>query len=330
MNYFEEAEEGGIECFHIGDVLARSSDDVEDSTAEAEEGVECFHIGDIFARTSDADGQTTDDETSTVDPTAGRNQNRKKKLIYVGAAVVAAAIATAIGVLVSRQNSAQKSVAAVSLTEEAAEIPWFACLDKESCFRQASLLRFTYEDRDRLYGGYSDPNLYGCFLENFQAKWVEGGTEEQMATPGQQRIWCYDVKSNPHERVDICGNPIPNLPTGRPSVTPSTSFRPSISTQPSFIPTSSLRPSISAAPSASPSSHPSAIPTSSLRPTLSTKPSASPTSPVPSASPTSPMPSASPSISLQPSISFQPSNTPSKSADPSTSPSGQPSLNPTR
>ncbi len=270
------------------------------------EGIECFHIGDIFARTSDADGRT-DEEASTT-PAAGHNQNRKKKLIYVGASVIAISIATATGVLVSRQNSAQKSVAAVSLTEEAAENPWYACLDKESCFRQANKLGFA--DEDHISGDYSSRNLYGCFIEGLQAKWGEGGTEEQMATPGftggQLRIWCYDVNPNPHEEVDICGNPIPNLPSGRPSFTPSTSFRPSMSSQPSPIPTSSLRPSISAAPSASPSSKPSASPTTSSEP------------------------STSPSISVQPSISFRPSNMPSKSADPSTSPSGQPSLNPTR
>ena len=261
---------------------------------EAEEGI---HIGDIFARASDAGGHT-DEEASTATPAAGRNQNRKKKLIYVGASVIAVSIATAIGVLVSRQNSAQKSVAAVSLTEEAVEIPWYACLDKESCFRQASVLEFA--DEDILSGDFSEQNLYGCFLENLQAKWGEGGTEEQIATPGfiggQLRIWCYDVNPNPEEEVDICGNPIPQLPSGRPSITPST-FRPSMSSQPS------------------------AIPTSSLRPSLSTKPSESPTSN---------QPSASPSISLQPSMSSQPSDMPSKSADPSMSPSGQPSLNPTR
>ena len=316
MNYFEEAEEGGFECFHIGDVLARSSDDVEDSTAdyfgravdEAEVGIECFHIGDIFARASDAGGQITDEEASTAASAPGRNQNRKKKLIYVGAAVIAASMATAIGVLVSKQNITKKNVAAVSLTEESVEVPWFACLDKESCFRQASVLEFAVEDI--LSGDFSEQNLYGCFLENLQAKWGEGGTEEQMATPGfiggQLRIWCYDVNRNPDEKVDICGNPIPQLPSGRPSTTPSTSFRPSISTQPSAIPTSSLRPTISANPSSSPSSKPSALPTMSSEP------------------------SASPSISLRPSISSHPSDTPSKSADPSMSPSGQPSTSPTR
>ena len=317
MNYFGVDEEG-IEC-HIGDVLARSSDyvDVYDSTAaEAEEGIECFHIGDIFARTSDADS-ITDEEASTAAPAAGRNQNSsKKKLIYIGAAVSTVFIAIATGVLVSRQSSTQKRVASASLTEETAEIPWYACLDKESCFRQASLLGFTEEDRRS--GDYADTNLYGCFFKDLLAYWGEGGTEEQMVTtefPGvKQRIWCYDVNPNPEEELDICGNPIPNLPSGTPSVTPST-FRPSMSSQPSLNPTSSLRPSLSTKPSASPTS---------------SEPSASPTSSEPSSSPTSSEPSASPSLSSQPSTSSHPSDVPSISSNPSTSPSGQPSSSPSR
>eukprot|EP00975_Prorocentrum_lima_P050058 10482148-Prorocentrum_lima.AAC.1 len=61
MNYFEDAEEEGIECFHIGDVLTRSSDEADDNNYAAndsEEGIECFHIGDIIARTSEADDST--------------------------------------------------------------------------------------------------------------------------------------------------------------------------------------------------------------------------------------------------------------------------------
>ena len=309
MNYFEDPDdEEGIECF-IGDVLARASqsesDEAEESTAEEEEGIEWFHIGDIFARLSDVDDSS--DEASMAAQAAYHNHNsKKKKLIYLGASVIAVSIAIATGVLVSRQSNTQKRVAAASLNA-GEEIPWFACLDKQSCFRQASLLGFT--DLDRRSGDYAYASLYGCFLKDRLVYWGEGGTEEQMITREfqgvQQRIWCYDVNPNPDDEVDICGNPIPNLPSGTPSNTPST-FRPSTSSQPSPIPTSSLRPSIS------------------------TKPSASPSTSEPSASPSSSEPSASPSISFQPSTSSQPSDKPSISANPSTYPSGQPSSAPSR
>ena len=137
MNYFEDAEEEGIECFHIGDVLTRSSDEADDSNYAAnysEEGIECFHIGDIIARTSEAD-DSTDSEASSI--AASHHNHNKKRLIGIGAAVIAVSVAIATGVLISSgQSSTQKRVAASSVNAEE-EIPWFACLDKQSCFRQA-------------------------------------------------------------------------------------------------------------------------------------------------------------------------------------------------
>jgi len=264
---------------------------------EDEEGIECFHIGDVFTTPSEADNTA---EVAEVAAAATHRSNKKKRFV-VGASVIALSLATIItAVVISRQKSTHKKAAASLSTEET---PWWACLTKEACFSQAELLGFTDEDlRD---GDYSYESLYGCFSKNGLAYWGEGGT---MGTAdvgslittefsGGQRIWCYDVNPNPElPFVDNCEEHV-KQPTGKPSYSPSTSFRPSFSSQPTPIPSISLRPSISSEPSASPSTS---------------------------------EPSSSPSISSQPSTSSQPSDIPSISSKPSTSPTGHPSSYPSR
>ena len=295
--------------------------------ADDEEGIECFHIGDIVSDEAN-DNNGGDDASSTATPAAADHHTQnKKKWIIVGASVIATSLAVATGVLISKQRRTQKTAAVSLSTRE--EIPWYACLDRDACFRQARLLGFSYEDLRT--DNYTNATLYGCFRKNGPVNdrvyWGEGGTEEQMVEvelPGvQERIWCYDVN------VDICAEP-----TEIPSKSPAregTSFPTSTSSFPrptfdgTMFPTkpSTDRPSMSAS---QPSSIPSISSRPSFRPSISSQPS-----PVPSISlrpSISSEPSASPSISSQPSTSSQPSDMPSTSSSPSIS--SQPSSSPSR
>ena len=293
MEGFEDGEEQGFECVHIGDVFVTPSIQVED------EGIECNHVftNSSYIYADVVNDHNADEATPITDAIDNCSNNKRKKLFGIGAFIIAVSIATATGVLLSERISTQRTIAAASLNTDI-NIPWYACLDKDSCFRQAKLLGFT--NQDFRSGDYAYASLYGCFLKNRLVFWGEGGTDAQMIMTQfngvQQRIWCYDVNTDPSIQVDICGEPIIN-PTGLPSSMPSTSLHPTISSMPSPFPTISLHPSISTQPTAAPSSS---------------------------------EPSGSPTISTRPSTSSQPSGLPSISAQPTAAPSGQPSSSPSR
>jgi hypothetical protein len=104
-----------------------------------------------------------------------------------------------------RRSKQQSSISeATSFDDTENELPWWACLTKESCFDQAKLLG--YADKDIRYGDYSYNQIYGCFNNEGVIYWGIGGTDAQNFSTDlsgtHERLWCCDVNPNPNKCID--------------------------------------------------------------------------------------------------------------------------------
>jgi hypothetical protein len=249
-------EEGSY--FHIGEIVTRrtinSNGDGVASLATAtapsapnntilnleeitagEEG-SCLHIGDIICTRTTINSNSNDDGvaffTAATAPLAANNRgDNKKKWIMIGALVIATSLTIAIGGVIlaglGKKEEMGISEASSFLFDAESELPWWACLTKESCVDQAKLLG--YADKDIRYGDFSYDEIYGCFKNEGVIYWGMGGTDAQNFSTefsGQhKRLLCYDVNPNPFKGIDDtnCNSAI---------VQPSLSSSPSSSSSP--------------------------------------------------------------------------------------------------
>ena len=126
---------------------------------------ECVHIGDVELDENIVDDVEATITTTTVvpPPASATTMNKKKKWIAViGSSVIAVSLAIAIGLIVTAKRSEKKTSTTSLATDRDPE--WYACLTKESCFKQAKLLG--YNEEDFRTGDYSYASAYGCFREN--------------------------------------------------------------------------------------------------------------------------------------------------------------------
>ena len=223
--------------FHIGDIsVARGTlnsidDDDEEATSQehlhiashnnqtsnleeitaGEEG-SYFHIGEILTRTTinsnSNDGGVAFFTAATAPLAANNRGDNKKKWIMIGALVIATSLTIAIGGVIlaglGKKEEMGISEASSFLFDAESELPWWACLTKESCVDQAKLLG--YADKDIRYGNFSYDEIYGCFKNEGVIYWGMGGTDAQNFSTefsGQhKRLLCYDVNPNPFKGID--------------------------------------------------------------------------------------------------------------------------------
>jgi hypothetical protein len=192
MANIEESKREGFCSSNIGDIVfGRRTPDLRDNSVGA---------GSLTAATT---------------PSATNNNSRtKKKWIVIEAIILAAFLTIAIGgVIAGRRRSKQQSSIseATSFDDTENELPWWACLTKESCVDQAKLLG--YADKDIRYGDFSYDEIYGCFKNEGVIYWGIGGTDAQNFSTdfsGQhKRLWCCDVNPNPNKCIDnVCDSAI--------------------------------------------------------------------------------------------------------------------------
>jgi hypothetical protein len=222
----DTGEEGS--CFHIGDISVTrtrgtldsvhdddeeattqhlrnaldSNQNLEDNTTLGEES-SCFHIGEIVTgRTINSNDDSVASLAAATAPSAANNSsNNKKKWIISGALVIATSLTITIGgAIIADLRSKQKfSVSGATSFDTENELPWWACLKKESCFDQAKVLGYA----DIRSGDYSYNQMYGCFKNEGIIYWGMGGTDAQNASSEtKERLWCYDVNPNPLIGID--------------------------------------------------------------------------------------------------------------------------------
>jgi hypothetical protein len=224
-------EEGS--CLHIGDIGGGTAadsvdDDDEEATAQEHlhitpgnnqmsnheedtlgEEISCFHIGEIVTgKTLYSNDESVASLTAAAAPSAANNRSDdKKKWIIIGALVIATSLTVAIGgVIIAGLGKKEKmGISGASFDDTESEVPWWACLTKESCVDQAKLLG--YADKDIRYGDYSSNQLYGCFNNESEGViyWGIGGSDAQNFSTefsgNHARVWCCGVKPNPNKGI---------------------------------------------------------------------------------------------------------------------------------